>query len=323
MYGQNYDKELHSKEGTVIGYKRQFIVNCKLSYGAPADNPVVTQVCECQVNLLERRFTDKEIRAYTRTYKANALSRLMDDDTVLQRQMRECASESNGLNVLSIPAYKRSFVDKCVQSLQTREEKPVNDTLALLYCNCAADILEKRKFSLDKMEDMNDPSSFLYNEVAHKCGSPYLEPSDLARDWKPGNSKDITGPADIDSVPVISVMGMHKVKITIGGITRIWLLDSGASDLLVSDEYLKMLKNQNVVSEIDFIGEGRYQLADSRIITCKRYKLNELKIGRFTIKNVIIAASKETNEFLVGKTVLNKFSQWMLDNKINLLILKK
>ena len=176
---------------------------------------------------------------------------------------------------------------------------------------------------LEKLDDLADPNSFLYNEVAYKCGSPYLEASDFARDWKPEFNKDINGPGDVDSVRVISVMGMHKVKITIGKETRVWLLDSGASDLLISDEFLKLLKQQGIVGEMNFAGEGRYRLADNSIITCRRYKINNVLIGRFRVDNVIIASSKATKEFLVGKSLLNKFSQWVLDNQNNWLILKK
>ena len=150
-----------------------------------------------------------------------------------------------------------------------------------------------------------------------------MKSSEVAAKWSPADSIDIIGPVSIDSVQMISVMGMHKIKITIGGVTKIWLLDSGASDLLISEDYAKELKDKGVLSESNYLGEGNYSLADSRIITCKRYKVNGVKIGRFQLNNVVLSVSKHAKEFLLGKVLLNKFSQWTLDNKTDMLILKK
>lgn len=319
---QDDDKFIHSKEGNVIGFKKQFITQCKTAYAAPSGNQLVTQVCNCQANLFDRRFEIKLIKTYQRKYKASGFTRLIEDDTVFQRQLKECASDTKKLNPFEIPAYRKSFVDKCIQGLVIGE-KSINDTLANLFCSCAADVLEERKISLDRLEELADQSSFLYNEVAYKCGSPYLKPSDFTKDWLPSDSVDILGPPDIDSVPVISLMGMHKIKITIGKETRIWLIDSGASDLLVSDQFLKILQQNGVIKNINFIGVGKYQIANGALITCKKYKIDGVGIGSFKVNNVIIASSPQVVEFLLGKSLLNKFQQWMIDNSHNLLILKK
>jgi hypothetical protein len=246
----------------------------------------------------------------------------MDEDTLLQRQMKECANGNYNVLLLTIPAYRQSFVSKCMDNLKANSDKQLNDTLAALFCNCAADILEQRKITLEKFDDLSNPSSLLYNEVAYRCGSPYLDVSDFAKDWKASNANDISGPS-IDSVQVISVMGIHKTKIRIGGELRVWMIDSGASDLLVSDEFAKLLKAKGVLSEFNFIGEGRYSLADDRIISCKRYKIDGVQIGHLTVNNVVLSVSKDAKEFLLGKSVLNKFTEWSIDNKNNLLILRK
>jgi hypothetical protein len=291
--------------------------------GAPSESAIATKICECQAKLLDRRFTMQQVRSYSRKYKEGALSKLIDDDTLLQRQMKDCSSDASGLPVFDIPAYRESFIKRCALNVQAGADGPVNDTLLTLFCNCAADILEARKISLDRVEELADENSFLYNEVAFKCGSPFLKPSDFARDWKEADSTDLKGPIAIDSVQVISIIGMHKVKITIGKSTKIWLLDSGASDMLISTEYLKELMQQGAILEKNFIGDGKYRLADNRVVVCKRYRVASVTIGRFVVRDVIISASKGVNEFLVGKILLNKFTQWTLDNKNNLLILKR
>jgi hypothetical protein len=209
-----------------------------------------------------------------------------------------------------------------VQNLKLAAKEPIDDALAVSYCSCAVNVIEKRKITVARFDELSDPTSFLYNEIAYNCGSPYLKSSEVASKWSPADSIDIIGPAS-DSVQMISVLGMHKIKITIGGVTKIWLLDSGASDLLISEDYAKELKDKGVLTEANYLGEGNYSLADSRIITCKRYKVNGVKIGSFQLNNVVLSVSKHAKEFLLGKVLLNKFSRWTLDNKTDMLILKK
>jgi hypothetical protein len=318
---QDDNEYIHTKDGKSLETRHKLIIACVRSYGAPAGNAVVKQICECQVNLLDRRYTMKEIKEYQKKYKVDGFVRLMEQDTALQRQTKEC-SEGSKVLVYNIPAYRQSFVSKCMENIRASTDKPVNDTLASMFCNCAADIMEQRKMTLDRMDDLSNPSSQLYNEIAFKCGSPFLEPSDFAKDWRASNAKDILGPA-VDSVPVISVMGIHKIKIKIGNEVRVWMIDSGASDLLISDEYAKKLKARGLLSEINYIGEGRYSLADNRVISCKRYKIDGIHIGNMVVNNVILSISKDAAEFLAGKSLLNKFSEWSIDNKDNYLILKK
>src|SRR4030095_10967214 len=312
-FSQDEDKFIHTKEGSQLASKRMLVLGCKEKYGAPSENQLIKQVCECQVNLLDRRYSNKQIRSYQKKYKNGAISRLIDEDTSLQKQFKECLEGGGSVSLLTLPSYRQSFVTKCVDNLRLRIDRPLNDTLARLFCNCAAEVLEKRKVSLEKFDDLSDPNSFLYNEIAYKCGSPFLERSDLAKDWKAANRMDIIGP-DIDSIAVISVMGMHKVKMKIGKQTKIWLIDSGASDLLISEEFAKILKAEGVITSLNYLGEGHYGLADNRQITCKRYKIDSVEIGDLHINNVMLAVSKEAGEFLVGKSLLNKFTQWILDN---------
>lgn len=321
VLAQDYNEYIHSKEGKELVTRHNLITSCVLNYGAPAGNPAVTKICECQVDLLEGRYRDKQVKDYRKKYGINALSHLMEEDSLLQKQIQDCSKNLN-LGLHSIPAYRQSFVTKCIQSIKMSSDKPVNDTLAERFCNCAADIMEQRKIRIENMEDLSNPSSLLYNEIAYKCGSPFLEKSDMAKDWKASNYNDIVGPS-IDSVPVISIMGIHKIKIRIGNEVRVWMIDSGASDLLISEEFGKTLKAKGLLSEANFIGEGRYSLADNRIVTCKRYKIDSIQIGHMVVNNIILATSKNAVEFLAGKSLLNKFSQWSIDNQNSFLILKR
>jgi predicted aspartyl protease len=68
---------------------------------------------------------------------------------------------------------------------------------------------------------------------------------------------------------------------------------------------------------------GKYELANGSTIECKRYLLNKLNFGKFIVSNVIIAATEKPVTILIGRTLLNKFRKWNVDNEKNLLILEK
>ena len=323
LFGQDEDKIIHTKEGGVLGHKRTLVIQCKKSYAAPPENKIITQICECQVQLLDRRFTNKQIKTYQKKYKSYGFAQLMEEDTLLQNEFKKCSEGVNDVLLLSIPNYRRNFISKCVDNLKSGIQKPLNDTLASLFCSCAVDVMEKRKITVEKFEDLTDPTSFLYNEIAYKCGSPYLHASDFARDWKVRDSADIRPALRSDSVTIFPVTGLHKIKITIGNETRFWLIDSGASDLLVSDEFIKLLKQQKAITELSFIGEGYASMANNSRVLCKRYKVDNVRIGNYAIDNVILSSSAGVKEFLMGKSLLNKFSSWTLDNKNSRLVLVK
>lgn len=322
VVGQNADSYILTKEGSPIINRRQFVFECKRNLGMPAENQLATQVCECRADLIDGRFTMKQLRSYIKTYGNEAMDRLIANDTALQREFNNCSSTMGDIPVSTIPEYRESFIKRCKFNLEVGTLEEANDTLVHKFCSCAADVIETRKIPVDRVEELYDENSFLYNEVVYKCGSPFLKPTDIPKDWKAADSTEIKG-RHIDSVPVISVMGMTKIKITMGKSTKIWMLDSGASDMVISEGYFKDLVKAGVMHEKNFVGSGKFQIADGKIITCKRYKADSVQIGSFVVKDVLITVSRGSKTFLVGKSLLNKFSQWTLDNENNLLILKK
>ena len=322
VFGQE-DGMIRTTDGRAIATKNSFITECKKMYGIKAGDSLVTQVCECQVNQLNDYFTTRQLGFYQSRYKEKALRVLIEQDPVIQKKLRDCAAPADHLLLVASPFTRKLEIKQCIENLKKQSIKPLNDTLATRFCGCAADIMQKRKLTAERIEELTDPSSFLFNEIAYQCGSPFLNTSDYVREWNAGDSADIIGSITADSVSVISILGMHKIKITIGGITKVWMIDSGASDLLISEAYAKELKEKGVISEMNYAGEGLYTLANNSTILCKKYKINGLQIGRFVLNNVMLATAKEAKELLLGKSVLNKFTQWSLNNKHNILILKK
>ena len=80
---QDDNEYIHTKDGKSLETRHKLILSCVRNYGAPAGSAVVKQLCECEVNLLDRRYTMKEIKDYQKKYKDNGFARLMEQDTLL------------------------------------------------------------------------------------------------------------------------------------------------------------------------------------------------------------------------------------------------
>jgi hypothetical protein len=57
--------------------------------------------------------------------------------------------------------------------------------------------------------------------------------------------------------------------------------------------------------------------------SCRRYRINGIQIGHFTVNNVVVSISGNAKRIIVGKALLNKFRTWSLNNEENKLILSK
>lgn len=314
------DSYLHTSDGMRIMRKSRFLQLCYSSMGV--ENQASQKVCNCLLQLTERRYSSRRYNEYSRRYGDSSFSQLLQEDRQLQSEMTACTRIQAMSDAYSMPQYQQAFVSQCVANFRDQNKK-VSDSAALRFCQCAAGILYQRKIPPEQTADLNDPSTLLFNEVAWRCGSPLVPEGMGAQAWQPSDTSDISGNLETDTVTVITLSGMHLVKATIGQSTRVWMIDSGASDLLVSEDYEKELRKAGLLSDADYVGTGSYTLADETRLDCRKYHLDQLRIGRFTVHNLVLASSPKVRQFLLGKSLWNKFSQWTIDNRRDVLILKR
>ena len=86
------DRLIRTKDGGVLGYRKALVIQCKKAYGAPPDNKLIAKICECEVGLIDQRYTLKQIQGYDKKYKGEGLSMLMQEDTLLQQQQKMCSA---------------------------------------------------------------------------------------------------------------------------------------------------------------------------------------------------------------------------------------
>jgi clan AA aspartic protease (TIGR02281 family) len=101
-----------------------------------------------------------------------------------------------------------------------------------------------------------------------------------------------------------------------------FILDTGASDVLIPEDVARELERAGKLEQGDFIGTRTYVLADGSKVPSRRVLLRELTVGGQTVSNVTASIGRSGSPPLLGQSFLSKFASWTLDNERNLLVLK-
>lgn len=312
---------IHTKEGRPILNYRQLISNCLRSFNKDKTDKTVLAICECQVKKLDYHFTNKQYKKYSNNSMID-INGLLKEDTAFEKEFQDCFINSGQTMLLQAEGFEKEFLTNCIKSIQKNTEKTLDTNRLNKFCSCQLELVKQKKLTDAELETLNNPNSLLFYEMMYTCGDPFEDNKKTDRNWNGEFEKDISGPA-ADTVSILNLNGMTYVKVKVGNMSQIWLFDTGASDLLINKDMETSLKAQNVLSDKNYIGVGEYEMANGMIDTCRKYKIDNIQIGNFHVNNVIIAVTDKGKRIIVGKTLLNKFSQWNMDNRKNVLVLAK
>jgi predicted aspartyl protease len=116
--------------------------------------------------------------------------------------------------------------------------------------------------------------------------------------------------------------GTYAVPVLINrAITLKFVLDSGASDVLIPADVFLTLLRTGTVSERDFLGSQTYSLADGSKLKGARFIIRELKVGDHVATNVVASVGPVSGDLLLGLSFLSRFGAVTLDNERHVLIL--
>ena len=170
----------------------------------------------------------------------------------------------------------------------------------------------------------------LANALAYALSlSNKLAETAMANDDDPFSSKnyksndvEVIGNSSNEKIKLLKQNGVYHIKISIGGLVESFVFDTGASDVLISKEMEKNLISRGLLKKTNYLKDGLYRIADGSIIKQRRLLIPKLKIGNFTLTNVE-ASVTDSNTLLLGKSVLDKFKTWNVDNVTQTLELNK
>jgi clan AA aspartic protease (TIGR02281 family) len=122
-------------------------------------------------------------------------------------------------------------------------------------------------------------------------------------------------PAAAESVQLEEFNGVYMVPVRINDVIAIpFVLDSGASEISVTEDVFKTLMRTRTVTESDFLPPGKYVLADGTERLERRFILHELRVGDQIVRNVAAAVAPDKADPLLGQSFLNQLPNWKMDN---------
>lgn len=109
--------------------------------------------------------------------------------------------------------------------------------------------------------------------------------------------------------------GTYNIQVNFGTISENFVLDSGAAEVSLSNGLLKKLIKNGKISKSDILPDGLYRIADGTIISQMRVNIPQMNVGQYTVKNVAASVGNDDSPLLLGRSFLDKFSNWSVDNQ--------
>jgi hypothetical protein len=186
------------------------------------------------------------------------------------------------------------------------------------YCECAIDKVNKMSDISFKEEEMLDVNGRFFNEVIATC-------FEASKTNVKSRTKELSN-KEIDTIPLLSINGVHKVKLNFSDYEFYFVFDSGAALPVVSVSFIEKLKKLNVVDKIVYKKDAQnLKIANGEIVNCRIITLTKIRIGKFMVDSCDFAVLNtiENIDFLLGKSFINQFNEFTIQKENNILILKK
>ncbi|HEU4901893.1 MAG TPA: retropepsin-like aspartic protease [Flavisolibacter sp.] len=316
VFGQ---RKIYTSENLPILNRGDLVEDCLQALNKNQSDKTALDICECQASKLNGRFSKKQYRQFTRKNIID-LQALIHTDSLLEKELQDCYIASGKTVLLQAETNEKQFLEQCQQSIQASSDKTLDPVRVGNFCQCQLQLVKTKKLTDQEMRTLHDPNSLLFFEIMYRCGDPFASKDVIERNWTAAAALDVKGPA-ADTVQVATLNGMSYVKMKTGSLVQVWLFDTGASDLLINTEMEAALKKESILTEANYLGTGEYEMANGTVDTCRRYRINNVQIGRFFVDNVVVSVSEKAKRILVGKALLNKFRHWTLSNQENKLVL--
>jgi len=270
------DDYIRATDGSPIMNRRQLVFNCLGNLNKDRDDPVARTVCECQVKILDKSFTKAQYKKNTKKGIID-INALLNENPSIKQRMDDCIKATGKSILLSTLELSEKNIQYCVESILQKTNKKVDTGKIRTFCICQAETIRSKRLTDEEIKTLGDPNSLLFFEMMYRCGDPFLSDNNK---WSSDNIKDIKGPST-DTIPVLNINGMSYVKIKVGSQVLVWLLATGASDMLISSDIEFKLKKEHLLTDQHFLGTSEYEMANGTVETCRKYRVNEVRIGNY------------------------------------------
>ena len=125
-------------------------------------------------------------------------------------------------------------------------------------------------------------------------------------------------------VPLELDHGTYRVPVRINDqLTLKFIIDTGASDVVIPADVVLTLIRTGTIGESDFIGEQSYMMADGSVSKNAQFAIHKLQVGDIVLSDVRGSVGDPRGTPLLGQTFLRRFDSVMQDNKRQVLVLAR
>ncbi len=312
---------IYTREGTPILNRKQLENNCLNSLHKDRTDSTALYICRCQVAQLDGYFTARQYRQHNAGGVID-IGTMINEDSVLKARVHTCFTSTGVTTLITAESFEDQFMDQCKKNIYESTEKKPEEEKVDRFCRCQLEMVKTKKLTDAQLETLSNPNSLLFFETMYTCGDPFRTNEESDNHWRESYAADVSGPP-ADTIPIVNMYGMTYLKVKTGALTQIWLFDTGASDLLINTDMETELKKEGVITTENYLGTGQYEMANGVADTCRKYRIDNVQIGHYSLSNIVVAVTDKGKHIIVGKALLNKFGSWILDNKKNYLVLTK
>lgn len=332
-------QEVRTKDGVSLGKKSEFISSC--SKGAKESINIngvdfdTYKYCSCMCDNLIPTLYSSEIETAA---KNNQLMELFLENKNLKVLM-SCLEGNvkindsvklENMNNLEVVRDNKEIVQKtqissCISEFLSNPEysKTLTEAEVEKYCTCATSMLFSRGYTYKDMKEIQNENSIMYNEILLPCLNEIFKDKTEYSSLNSYYPNDIIGSNYSISIPIIDYLGQgYKIKITMNGIEKYYLFDTGATDLIIDQEMEQAMLLNGTLKKENYLEKTYYVLANNEKVTAQLVKINGIVIGDYVVNNVVIAII-DNGSLLCGKSFLDKFRKWELNKEKKILILYK
>ena len=320
-------------DGISIGERSELILAC--SRGVADYSSIVVNAenygisfCTCFIDELVPKLTFNEIKSAMEDgsgelskliYKGDNFSLLKDCISDLPEISKDVVIRRNDISNSSYQFLISACVDSALADPDISSQWSIES--AKEFCVCAYDKMLSIGYSYEEVLAAGNVDSRVFNEVFISCIGEIN--SNMNFEEVTFDINEVSGTVSESKVKLIdSGNGVFRVLLTIGGVSRYFVLDSGASSIVINSELEHELRRRGIIGDKNYIGKRNYMIADGNYLELDVIWIDEIKIGDFTVSNtetVIINGG----DLLCGKSLLDKFARWSINTQNSTLLLKR
>jgi len=155
----------------------------------------------------------------------------------------------------------------------------------------------------------------LLNELKEKKDEQLHEHSSF-------DKNKISNKDNLEVIQLHDSEGVSYLTISMGGLPATFILDSGASDISVPTSFEQKLLSSDIISSSNYLKPGLYAIADGSVIQSNRFVIPYIIIKGLRVENVTCSTNPSEEMYLLGKSFLDRFKSWKINNEFNQLILE-